>query len=248
MFMLAGEAVSWADGDLLLARQNSRRRLNSIILPGGGGRASIFGGDCSERNDEPVGCAEPRKSALLPSREPQARGLRSSTLGPMPRLVPSIALRAACLVSAAVILLAGCRTPEEQAFIQPPRSDAPPRYLLVGRAGSTNVTAEHRVVVEDAAFVRELFVTLSQPSTNRYEQMMWIPSRPFIFVDEHRDVCRGFMYLGFSRPPSVFRPCWVERRGDDYVVTKREYNSDLAIPGFDEKFRRYLNVWNPDVP
>jgi hypothetical protein len=147
----------------------------------------------------------------------------------------------------ALMLVSGCQTYEAPTVTPPPRSDFPPRYLLVGQAGSTNITTAHRVVVQDAALVQELFVTLSQPSTNRYKHILWIPPRPFVFVDERWDVCKGFMYSAFSRPPSMFRPYWIERHGNDYVVTKRE-SGDLAIPGFDEKFRRYLDIWNPDMP
>jgi hypothetical protein len=145
------------------------------------------------------------------------------------------------------MIVSGCRTAEQHTLIPPARSAAAPRYLLVGQAGSTNVTPVHRIVVQDAAFVQELLATLSHPSTNRCKHVLWIPPRPFIFVDEHWDVCGGFMYSASSRPACMFRPCWVERRGDDYVVTKPE-SGDLAIPGFDEKFRAYLDVWDPDVP
>ena len=126
----------------------------------------------------------------------------------------------------------------------PLRSAAPPRYLIIGQAGSTNVTTDRRFVIQDGAFVQRLFTTLSQPSTNRYPGILWMAPRPLIFVDEQWNVCRGLTCMA-ARQWLVLRPRWVERFGNDYVLTGGE-QGDYRIP--QEAFKGYFDVWNTAIP
>jgi hypothetical protein len=71
-----------------------------------------------------------------------------------------------------------------------------------------------------------------------------MPPRPFIFVDERWDVCRGFQ-SSVGKRSWIFRPCWVERRGDDYTIIGAE-SGDHAIPH--DTFAGYLDAWNPNIP
>ena len=92
--------------------------------------------------------------------------------------------------------------------------------------------------------MRELFGTLSQPSTNRLRAITWMPPRPFIFVDEHWDVCRGFRSHVGGRW-FIFRSCLVERSSSNYIVMAEEPGD---YPILHDTFRAYLDVWNPDMP
>jgi hypothetical protein len=163
----------------------------------------------------------------------------------MARTTPSQCRQPALFIGViAALLVCGCRAPQSSAALPPPRSDALPRYLIIGQAGATNVTTDHRFVIEDAVFVRDLFATLSQQSTNRLRSILWMPPRPFLFVDEHWDVCCGFRSR-VGKQWFIFQPCWVERCGSNYVVTT-EQPGVHPIPH--DIFRAYLDVWNPDIP
>ena len=157
-------------------------------------------------------------------------------------------IRSVLFAGAVAILLAcGCRAPHPTAAtaaVPPPRSDAPPGCLIVGQPGSTNVTTEHRFIIQNAAFVRELFATLGRQSTNRLKSVQWMPARPYVFVDEHWEVCRGYM-SSVGKQSFNFRPCWVERRGSNYVFTFAE-GGDHAVPL--DTFQAFLDVWDPEIP
>ena len=143
------------------------------------------------------------------------------------------------------LFASACRTPRSSPTQAPVYSTAIPTRLIVGRSGDFTVTAEHRIVVEDSNFVRELFSTLSRPPTNAFKHYLLIAPYPFIFVDAHGDVCGGFRYSSSSRPDCVFWPCWVERRGDDYVITSDARRGGIVVPGFTEAFRSYKDLTEP---
>ncbi len=144
-----------------------------------------------------------------------------SQLSHMPRTAASLNVRVAlftCVVVAS--LVCGCRTSHQTKTSPiPPACNASPRYFIVGRAGATNVTPEHRFVIQDTTFVHELFAALSAPSTNRLRSLTWMAPRPYVFVDEHWEVCRGFKSRVGTRS-FVFQACWVERSGTNYIVTR----------------------------
>lgn len=120
-----------------------------------------------------------------------------------------------------------------------------PTHLIVGRSGDFIITPEHRIVVGDADFVRDLFSTLNRPATNSFKHYLLIAPYPFVFVDAQGNVCQGFKYSASSRPDCVFWPCSAERRGDDYVVTAQRSREGIIVPGFTERFRTYMDLTRP---
>jgi len=143
------------------------------------------------------------------------------------------------------LLSSACRTHRDPAPQAPHYSAAAPVRLFVGRSGDFVVTTETCTVVDDTNFVSELFSTLSRPATNTFEHYLLIAPFAFIFVDAHGEVCGAFKYSGSSRPDSVFWPCWVQRRGDDYVITSEARRGGIVVPGFTAAFRSYKDLTEP---
>jgi len=165
----------------------------------------------------------------------------------MPPLGSFVRFQCALLLGGMALFTSACRTHRhDSALARPPiYGEAAPTHLIVGRSGDVIITPEHRVVVRDADFVRDLFSTLDKPATNGFKHYLLIAPYPFVFVDAQGDVCRGFRYSANSRPDCVFWPCRAERRGDDYVITAGVSRVGITVPGFTERFRAYMDLTKP---
>lgn len=156
------------------------------------------------------------------------------------------------LLAAAVLWVSfvGCRTASDALSTEASvvrGGDVLPCRLLLGWSGETNVTLQHRVVVDDVALVRVLFNTLRAPSTNRFRIYSLMAPRPFVFVDEQGEVVGAYRYWPAARPLHVFQPCTAQRIGDSYRVLGGRYG-DVSVDNFDKKFKKYLDLWDPKIP
>lgn len=93
--------------------------------------------------------------------------------------------------------------------------------LICGQAGGYSGLKRPKkivnpTVIRDRDFVQRTFQELQKADLVASVDLMFIPGRPVVFLDEHGEVICGFLYFAVSKPANAFKRHEAFKRSDGY--------------------------------
>lgn len=116
--------------------------------------------------------------------------------------------------------------------------------LLVARSENGGYSFTNLLTVAEPAFVQGLFGDLVHRESLRVKHYMWVGPKLFVFSDESSNILSAFLYWPAGRPNHIFTHCQACRTNGSYrVVWPGSRTPSVTLPGFDDRFQRFLDVW-----
>ena len=138
------------------------------------------------------------------------------------------------------------------------------RYILVavhaGHHGNDNEYSEveKAVLIEDTNIVQAVFKKLKSAPLVAGRDLLLVPGRAVIFLDDNKDVTCGFLYWNASRPRGMFKRHAATKRDGKYyfgkeicpdVILEKNQNGGLlvkdarCVADFEDYASKYLDLY-----
>jgi len=118
------------------------------------------------------------------------------------------------------------------------------KLVVAGNDGRVH-TFTNLVTVAEPAFVQSLYRDLISRKSFVVKRYLMVGPKLLLFTDAENDILSAFLYWPAGKPEHIFTPCGAQRNGDAYRVEwPVSHTPSVALPGFDERVRAYLDVWN----
>ncbi len=116
--------------------------------------------------------------------------------------------------------------------------------LVVASSAADGDSFTNRVIISEVAFVQSLYNDLAHQETHVPKPWLWIGPKLFVFVDGQDDLLCSFLYWPAGNPEHIFVPCEAKRADSAYRVERPASRTpSVALPGFGERIRQYVDVW-----
>jgi hypothetical protein len=116
--------------------------------------------------------------------------------------------------------------------------------LMVGVSDDGGYSFKKLLTIEEREFVQAIFGVLASQKPVAARRHLFIGPKLLVFLDDHDNALCSFLYWPAGKPNNIFRPCQLgETNGVYHVEWPGPPASCVVLPGFDERVRRYLDVW-----
>ena len=116
--------------------------------------------------------------------------------------------------------------------------------LVIAIGNGHTHTFTNLVTVSEPVFVQSLFRDLASRKPSMVKRYLMVSPKLLVFADGESNVLCAFLYWPTGKPEHIFTRCQAHRSGDAYRVDWPASRSpSVTLPRFDERVRRYLDVW-----